>query len=91
MYVPFRTKLAQGAGPFICLNRPFPVQEVSMKLVLEVLISLVLHPIAVVLAWVNILSRGDLSTGKKVVWLVVTLIWGLGPILYMIVGDGQLW
>lgn len=66
-------------------------EEVDIKLLLEIVISLVLHPLAVVLAWINILGRSDLSTAKKAVWLVVTLIWGIGPLLYIAVGDGRLW
>ncbi len=41
-----------------------------------------------ILCWINVLTRSDLSTLKKVVWLVVTTIWGIGPIIYVLVGDG---
>lgn len=62
-----------------------------MKLVLEVIVALVLHPVAVVLAWINLAGRRDLTRAKKILWGVVCLIWGLGPILYMLLGDGELW
>ena len=62
-----------------------------MKIVLEILISLILHPIAMILMWINLIARGDLSTFVKVVWFVVSIIWGLGPILYVLVADGSLW
>ncbi len=62
-----------------------------MKLVLEILISAILHPIAVILMWLNLAGRSDLSAPQKVVWAVVGLIWGIGPILYILVGDGTLW
>lgn len=62
-----------------------------MKLLIEILLSLFLHPIALVLCWINILARGDLSGGKKVLWVLVTILWGLGPILYMLLADGALW
>jgi hypothetical protein len=62
-----------------------------MKLLLEILLSLILHPIAMVLMWINLIVRGDLSTFTKVVWFVVSIIWGLGPILYVLVADGALW
>ncbi|HLH22118.1 MAG TPA: hypothetical protein VK066_06325 [Chloroflexota bacterium] len=62
-----------------------------MKLLLEVLISLILHPLAVILLWINLAGRADLSTTKKLVWGVVGLVWGIGPILYVLVGDGGLW
>jgi hypothetical protein len=62
-----------------------------MKLLLEILLSIVLHPVAMVLMWINLIARGDLSTPVKVVWFVVSIIWGLGPILYILVSEGALW
>jgi hypothetical protein len=62
-----------------------------MKLLLEIVLSLVLHPIAMILMWINLLARGDLSTPVKIAWFITSLIWGLGPILYVIVADGALW
>jgi hypothetical protein len=62
-----------------------------MKLVLEILISAILHPIAVVLMWVNLAGRTDLTSLQKVIWAIVGIIWGIGPILYILVGDGVLW
>ena len=62
-----------------------------MKLLLEVLISIFLHPIAFILALINILGRDDLTGLQKAVWIVVCLIWGVGPILYVLVGGGKLW
>ena len=61
-----------------------------MKLLLEILLSIFLHPVAMVLCWINIALRNDMSPFKKVVWIVVTVIWGLGPILYLLVGDGTM-
>ena len=62
-----------------------------MKLLFEILLSILLHPIAVILMWINLLGRGDLTTFQKVIWFVVSIIWGLGPILYLLVADGSLW
>jgi hypothetical protein len=62
-----------------------------MKLVLEILISAILHPVAVVLMWINLAGRTDLNRMQKVIWAIVGLIWGIGPILYILVGDGVLW
>ncbi|HYT25265.1 MAG TPA: hypothetical protein VEP73_02095 [Actinomycetota bacterium] len=62
-----------------------------MKLLLEILIAIFLHPIAFILAVVNIAGRSDLGTFKKVVWAVVSLVWGVGPILYIFLADGDLW
>ena len=62
-----------------------------MKLLLEILISIFLHPIAFVLALINILGRNDLTGLQKLVWILVCLVWGIGPILYILVGGGRLW
>jgi hypothetical protein len=62
-----------------------------MKLLLEILLSIILHPIAMILMWINLLARGDMTTLKKFVWFVVSIVWGLGPILYILVAEGALW
>ncbi|GAC1499708.1 MAG: hypothetical protein NVS1B14_03330 [Vulcanimicrobiaceae bacterium] len=63
----------------------------GMKLLIEVLVSVILHPIAMLLMWINLIRRQDLTEGRKLVWFIVSLLWGLGPILYLLVEDGQLW
>jgi hypothetical protein len=62
-----------------------------MKFVLEALLAIFLHPIAFVLCVINILGRGDLSGLKKVLWVIITFVWGIGPILYILLADGALW
>jgi hypothetical protein len=62
-----------------------------MKLLFEILLSILLHPIAMLLMWINLVGRGDLTTFQKVIWFVVSIIWGLGPILYVLAADGSLW
>ena len=62
-----------------------------MKLILEVVIAVILHPIAFILMLINLIGRTDLSGFKKAVWAIVGLVWGIGPILYLVVGDGALW
>jgi len=62
-----------------------------MKLLFEILISIFLHPIAMILMWINLLGRGDMTTTVKIVWFVVSVIWGLGPILYILAAEGALW
>ncbi len=62
-----------------------------MKLLLEIVVAILLHPIAFVLALLNIAGRRDLNTLQKVIWVVVCFFWGIGPILYVLVGDGALW
>jgi len=62
-----------------------------MKFILEVLLAIFLHPIAVVLAWINLAGRSDMSIIAKVLWAVLCILWGIGPILYLLLGDGDLW
>jgi hypothetical protein len=62
-----------------------------MKLLLEVLLSIILHPIAMILMWINLAGRSDMDGFKKFVWFVVSLLWGLGPIVYILVAEGTLW
>ncbi len=62
-----------------------------MKLFIEIVLSIVLHPVAMILMLINVWGRQDLDGGKKVAWSLACLLWGLGPILYILVGEGALW
>jgi phospholipase D-like protein len=62
-----------------------------VKLLAEVLVSIFIHPLAFVLAVVNIVGRQDLKDLEKIVWIIVSFFWGIGPILYVLVGRGTLW
>jgi hypothetical protein len=62
-----------------------------MKLLLEILISAFLHPLAFLLALINIVGREDLRGGQKLIWAIICVVWGIGPILYILLGDGALW
>jgi hypothetical protein len=62
-----------------------------VKLLIEFVIALILHPLAVILAWINIAGRSDMGFVQKVLWALVSMIWGVGPILYILLGEGQLW
>jgi len=44
-----------------------------------------LHPLAVVLMWINLASRTDLRTGTKIVWAIFGLI-PFVPFLYVLTG-----
>jgi len=59
-----------------------------MKKLLELLVC-ILHPVAVILMWVDLATRSDLSTLAKVAWAVFGLI-PLVPFLYVLTG-GDLW
>lgn len=62
-----------------------------MKTFLQILVAVILHPIALILMILNLIGREDLDGGKKILWAIIGLLWGLGPILYIAVGDGALW
>lgn len=62
-----------------------------MRLLLEIVLAVFLHPIAVVLAWINIAGRADLDGSKKLLWALVSILWGIGPLLYVLLADGALW
>ncbi len=62
-----------------------------LKLIVEILLAIFLHPIAFVLCVINIVGRTDLSGLQKVLWIVVTFFWGIGPILYILLGGGNFW
>jgi hypothetical protein len=63
----------------------------EMKLLVEIVLAIFLHPIVFILCWINILSRSDLSGLKKLLWIVITILWGIGPILYVLLADGSFW
>lgn len=59
-----------------------------MKKLLELLVCFI-HPVAVVLAWINLSGRQDVEGGAKIAWAVF-LILPLVPFLYVLTG-GELW
>ena len=60
----------------------------TVKKLLE-LLACFLHPLAVVLMWIDLASRRDISGGAKVAWAIFGLI-PLVPFLYVLTG-GDLW
>jgi hypothetical protein len=59
-----------------------------MKKLVELLLCF-LHPLAVVLIWIDLLSRTDISSGAKLTWAIFVLI-PLVPFIYVLTG-GDLW
>lgn len=59
-----------------------------MKKVLELLVCF-LHPVAVVLAWIDLAGRSDLSGGPKVAWAIFMIV-PIVPFVYVLTG-GDLW
>jgi hypothetical protein len=61
-----------------------------MKVILEILVAAILHPVAVILMWINLAGRTDLNATQKIIWAVLAIV-PIVPIVYAIVGGGALW
>jgi hypothetical protein len=59
-----------------------------MKKLVELLLCFI-HPLAVVLVWIDLASRTDISRAPKVAWAIFALI-PLVPFIYVLTG-GDLW
>ena len=59
-----------------------------MKKLLELLVCF-LHPIAVVLMWIDLATRPEMRTGAKLAWAIFGLI-PLVPFIYVLT-SGDLW
>jgi len=55
-----------------------------VKKLVELLICII-HPLAVVLMWINLASRTDLPTFNKVAWAIFGII-PLVPFIYVLTG-----
>jgi hypothetical protein len=59
-----------------------------VKKLFEILVCFI-HPLAVVLMWIDLASRDDLGAGAKIAWALFGLI-PFVPFLYVLTG-GDLW
>ena len=59
-----------------------------MKKLLELIVC-IFHPIAVVLIWINLAGRTDISGGTKLIWALLAII-PLVPFVYVLT-SGDLW
>jgi len=62
-----------------------------MKLIAEILLAIFLHPLVWVLCVINIVNRQDMGGLSKFLWIVITFVWGIGPILYVLFAKGAFW
>lgn len=60
-----------------------------MKKLLELIVCFLLHPVAVVLMWIDLATDPRPSTGAKVAWAILALI-PLVPFVYVLT-SGDLW
>jgi hypothetical protein len=56
-----------------------------LKKLLELLIC-ILHPLAVVLIWVDLLKRSDLGLVAKLTWAIASIV-PLVPFVYVLTGN----
>ncbi len=56
-----------------------------MKKLVELLLC-ILHPLAVVLIWVDLLKRGDLGLIPKLTWAIASIV-PLVPFIYVLTGN----
>jgi hypothetical protein len=56
-----------------------------MKKLLELLLC-ILHPIAVVLIWINLVVRSDIGLLAKVTWAIAAIV-PLVPFVYVLTGN----
>jgi uncharacterized membrane protein YhaH (DUF805 family) len=59
-----------------------------LKKIIELLIC-ILHPLAVVLIWINLAVRQDIGLGAKLAWAILCII-PLVPFVYVLTGN-DLW
>lgn len=62
-----------------------------MKLIIEILLAIFVHPLAFVLCVIDIVNRQDFGGLAKFLWILITFFWGIGPILYVLLGRGKFW
>jgi hypothetical protein len=56
-----------------------------MKKIFELLLC-ILHPVAVVLIWINLLGRGDIGFIGKLAWGIAVIV-PFVPFLYVLTGN----
>ncbi len=56
-----------------------------MKKILELVLCL-LHPVAVILIWINLVGRSDLGTVAKLTWAIASII-PIVPFIYVLTGN----
>lgn len=80
-----QSRTTDGSPDYGVQSRGTPA---SMKKLLELLVCFI-HPLAVVLAWIDLARRDDIGGIKKLVWGVFVIV-PVVPFLYVLTG-GDLW
>lgn len=56
-----------------------------MKKLIELLLC-ILHPVAVILIWINLLTRSDLGAVAKLTWAIAAIV-PFVPFVYVLTGN----
>jgi len=72
-------------------RKPAGLGDPVIKLIVEILLAIFLHPLAFILAVIDIVNRTDMGGVAKFLWIIISFFWGIGPILYILLGRGKLW
>lgn len=83
-----RAAIHASRTTLLLTGRAGPGRFSAMKKLFELLVCL-LHPLAVVLIWIDLATRSDIGSGPKVAWAIFCLI-PLVPFVYVLTG-GDLW
>ncbi len=67
---------------------PGPGEAKGVKKILELIVCFI-HPVAVVLGWINLAGRTDLSGMQKLAWGVFLIV-PIVPFVYVLTGN-DLW
>jgi len=59
-----------------------------VKKLFEILVCFI-HPLAVVLMWIDLATRSNLATGAKIAWAIFAIV-PLVPFIYVLT-SGDLW
>jgi hypothetical protein len=70
----------------VALNyQPRPRRGIAVKKILELLLC-ILHPIAVILIWINLVVRRDLGLIAKLTWGIAAIV-PFVPFVYVLTGN----
>jgi hypothetical protein len=79
-----RLPFAAAAFGQVKAHRKLALGDVMLKKLVELLLCF-LHPVAVILMWIDLATRTDLKTGAKVAWAIFGII-PLIPFVYVLTG-----
>jgi hypothetical protein len=75
-----------GSGQALASSSPTePRGKPTMKKILELLLC-ILHPVAVILIWINLILRRDIGLIAKLTWAIAVIV-PFVPFVYVLTGN----